>query len=302
MNQIHATSSAPGNLLVAGEYAVLEGTPALAMAINRRARATLNVSSRQRHTPLGRLHRAIKDTLPDHAHNIKHLELDSGELMRRGQKLGLGSSSAACVAGIAALSTPDTPLDALFKCSIQAHRRFQSGMGSGYDVAASVYGGVLIHARDTAPTHTRLPKGIHWQAFAWHRPAKSQAFIEKWRRVKNKNRLLDAATRLCDLAQWNAPSFLDQLCEFQTELRAIDQSSSMGIWTQGQAHIEATAQALAKEHSAQLVFKHAGAGGGDVAIALSNSTTALRALSAIAVQSGLSCLDLRIEHEGVSQR
>lgn len=302
MNRAEVKASAPGNLLVAGEYAVLEGAPALAMAINRRAYATLEASSEPGAKPLSALHQAIKETLTNSAHAVEHLELDSDELAHLGQKLGLGSSSAACVAGIAALGADDTHRDVLYERSLDAHRRFQSGAGSGYDVAASVYGGVLIHERNAAPTRTNLPKGLHWRAFAWNRPAKSATFIEKWRRVKYKNPLLDAATRLCSLAEWDARTFLDQVCEFQRQLRAIDESASMGIWTREQPHLEAAAKALAKEHAAHLVFKQSGAGGGDVGIALSNSTAALQSFSTIAVQSGLSSLDVRLEHEGVTRK
>lgn len=35
------TASAPGKLVLLGEYAVLDGAPALVLAVNRRARAAL---------------------------------------------------------------------------------------------------------------------------------------------------------------------------------------------------------------------------------------------------------------------
>ena len=100
-------ASAPGKLLIAGEYAVLEGAPALVAAINRRARAEMRASGEARTEPVSPLHLAIGGTLGSDTSELERLHLDTRALFLGQRKLGLGSSAAACVAGIAALSAPE---------------------------------------------------------------------------------------------------------------------------------------------------------------------------------------------------
>ena len=44
------TASAPGKVIVSGEYAVLDGAPAICMAVNRRARVSIVAADASRHT------------------------------------------------------------------------------------------------------------------------------------------------------------------------------------------------------------------------------------------------------------
>ena len=137
---MRVTASAPGKVVIIGEYAVLEGAPALVMAVDRRASASLcshnepfcSVSARGLERGSGRFRLgssgprwlAGDDTafrLATHAIGAFfaaadnpmacrpfHLILDSTALMERGagraRKLGLGSSAALTVALCYALS------------------------------------------------------------------------------------------------------------------------------------------------------------------------------------------------------
>src|SRR5260370_3639318 len=130
---------APGKLVLTGAYAVLDGAPAIVAAVDRYAVAD---SSRVSQSPAPEVRAAFGDAA---APETDVRALHDAE----GRKLGLGSSAAAVVSAFApkALARGEDLNDAsvragLFLEARRAHGRVQNG-GSGVDVAASVYGGVL---------------------------------------------------------------------------------------------------------------------------------------------------------------
>ncbi len=136
---------APGKMLVTGAYAVLEGAPAVVCAVNRHA--YLDVATG---------------------------EIDTREMYDGDAKLGLGSSAACAVVreGAAAHARGEELSDPavrarVFAAARDAHAKDQSG-GSGVDVAASTFGGVLVYTRGEAgPTYrsTAFPPGVVFDAF-----------------------------------------------------------------------------------------------------------------------------------------
>jgi phosphomevalonate kinase len=132
-------AGAPGKLLLTGAYAVLEGAPAIVVAIDRVAIADASRTARE---PTPEVCAALGAAAAP--------EVDAHALYdEEGRKLGLGSSAAILVASLgvhAAVNGADLAEAAvrrkLFDDARAAHARVQSG-GSGVDVAASVYGGVL---------------------------------------------------------------------------------------------------------------------------------------------------------------
>ena len=120
--------SAPGKLVLAGEYAVLEGHPGLVMAVNRRVKLMPS-----QHLTHSRLWDAVSNNSCE-----PRFKIDSSSLYEGSRKLGLGSSAAAAVCMAAYLKAPD-----IYQTAFEGHRRFSGGLGSGIDVAASYYGGLL---------------------------------------------------------------------------------------------------------------------------------------------------------------
>jgi phosphomevalonate kinase len=125
--------AAPGKLLLSGAYAVLHGAPAIVCAVDRRAYARRGEGFKT--TEVAALGEAIC--------------VDVDELASGGRKVGLGSSAAALVAALGVLadergeSLADGAVrDGIFERARSIHARVQGG-GSGVDVAASTYGGVL---------------------------------------------------------------------------------------------------------------------------------------------------------------
>lgn len=182
-------ASAPGKLVLAGEYAVLEGAPALVMAVDRRARVTLDdcndedfsiaapafgiTAARCRLDDDGRVRwlnvdataaaslRLVVTVMETLAAENPLLpfraDLDTGELFCAAAtpcapiKLGLGSSAALTVALTAAICARNNRSMSSIDTLIATHRRLQGGRGSGLDIASSQTGGLLIYRlRDDA--------------------------------------------------------------------------------------------------------------------------------------------------------
>lgn len=181
----------PGNLLIAGEYAVLEeGGLGLAVAVDRWAH--LRVSR-----PVGLGHLRFVGRTPGHVlvreppfagpdlpsrllsevqggpggGPAGQIEADTRPLFgSAGLKAGMGSSAVLAVGLVAAreaLAGPSRPgrLGALFAAAVRAHRRAQGGRGSGYDVGASCFGTVLF-AGGVRPRVTPLPR-LPWLSGAF---------------------------------------------------------------------------------------------------------------------------------------
>lgn len=171
-------ATAPGKMLLTGEYAVLLDAPAVAMAIGGPARATVQPSANacllsggQRFAySLENSELAWKDRDPGDAGRLPTavllachrrwpeadlamaIELDTSAFQAigpdgRSAKLGLGSSAAlvvALVGGIAAAIDLQVDAHELRDCCLAAHRAFQGQRGSGVDVLAAFGGGLQL--------------------------------------------------------------------------------------------------------------------------------------------------------------
>ncbi len=178
--------SAPGKLMIAGEWAVLESHTCIVAAVNRRVYAEIaendgiNVS-------LGDF--KIKDIKANYADNtldwinaseeqakklvftkaaieaaLQYLERrkpfrlrtwgeeSQAKMGNETKKIGFGSSAAAVVAVIGAILAfhgidANKNKDVIYKLSAIAHYSAQGRIGSAFDIAASVYGGVVAYNR-----------------------------------------------------------------------------------------------------------------------------------------------------------
>jgi phosphomevalonate kinase len=175
-----AEASAPGKAFVFGELAALEGGPALVAAVERRvivkvvdaeARAaagnteppawierldggparTLLRAALLAYDAEGDLLVAVARALADAGVPLpERLAVASsrdGLVDADGRSLGLGSSAASAVALVAALA-PELAPERREALAVEAHRAFQGGHGSGYDVVASHRGGLSLLERD----------------------------------------------------------------------------------------------------------------------------------------------------------
>ncbi|MEO5813492.1 MAG: hypothetical protein ABIU96_00555 [Rhodanobacter sp.] len=191
-------ASAPGKLVLTGEYAVLEGAPAIVLALDRRARVVLrdnagtgyvidapdlgfhDVSGHlddQQHfcwsgvsgfdaKRLALVASVLESATLDGVLPGFHAVLDTHALFSSAdakRKLGLGSSAALAVALAGAICARAGRRVPAAERLIAAHRRMQGGRGSGLDIAASLTGGAIVYRlRDEQPqiTPVRWPDGL----------------------------------------------------------------------------------------------------------------------------------------------
>jgi len=185
--------SVPGNILLLGEYAVLEeGGLGFAVAVDRRVRLSVRpaggLSVRgswpggsflwTRGDPGGSalvsaVVAAVDASAPGRRADDLEISIDSTELFDpSGRKTGLGSSAATAAGLTAALmagfDAPGPVADAGAQVALRAHREAQGGRGSGYDVMCSWYGGVGSFTGGVFPAWTpaAMPGGFRIALFA----------------------------------------------------------------------------------------------------------------------------------------
>lgn len=294
--------SAPGKLFLIGEYAVLDGAPALLTAVDRRARVCLGPSSDgQWHLralnlgidnialgPDGALPTDADDALQNRLRvfdTVRHavaqtldtslpplqIDIDSSDFAHGGHKLGLGSSAAVAAALTSALGRAagcQWSEAELARLAIAAHRSAQNGAGSGGDVAASVYGGLISYVRDRAPCPLAWPKSLRGMAVVTGEGASTTELVARVKALAERDeyryhRAISRLAALADKAQHSLTDtdlFLALADEYFQALIALDELTGAGIVSARHHELHR----LAAEHRA--VFKSSGAGGGDVGL------------------------------------
>ena len=315
--------AAPGKAVVWGEYAVLEGAPALVMAVDRYATAhvqpstdgwQLNAAGFESSAHLSP--KALMHLQPAESEGVAGLiravlaalgdpELPEGAGIQTdtrpfhagtdglggGQKLGIGSSAAICTAACAAIAEF---LDKKFDESLPltAHQLLQGKKGSGLDVAAACTGGVI---RFQSGSHSEAvwPANLHFRYFWVGTAAKTTEHLARfgdWR-ASGDTRTLDALCQACERL-FDSPD-LSGLADYVDRLKAMDDTAGLGIFSEAHDRLRALANRV------QVVYKPCGAGGGDIGIAISDDPSLLDELIALADQDDFLTLDLEIAAHGV---
>jgi phosphomevalonate kinase len=259
-------ASAPGKVVLSGEYAVLDGEPAISMAIDRRAVVTLednpdggcNLS-----TPgfAGDDKYRIVDAVCGGSRPAKNVVLDTRAFAEDGDKIGIGSSAALTVALVAGLNESHEVL----RDASLAHRVFQGGAGSGVDVATAVRGG-LIEFEMPSQTVTSLawPPGLCMRIIWTGVPANTAAKLEKLAAQAirpSRSALLLAAPHMAEAwRSGDADRIMADYIPYIGVLRQFSVDHDLGIFDAG--HDQLTDAAMLSH----LVYKPAGAGGGDIGI------------------------------------
>jgi phosphomevalonate kinase len=299
---------APGKIVLSGAYAVLEGAPSIVAAVDRYVAAD---ASRPAALVTDEVRAAIDAGVLDRAPWFDASALRTALPDGTSRKLGVGSSAAILVASIAAVAgerllreAPGSLAAAVFPAAYAAHRRAQPG-GSGIDVAASAFGGVITasiagRGGELSVAPHPLPAGTVVEVFASPVSASTGDLIRKVRSFAEVEparyrRLLDAAARGSEAAiAATTPAELVAAIGAQLDaLAELGDASGAGIVTPEAAAIRPEAAAEGA------LFGPSGAGGGDIAVYLGAHPSSER-LRALALAQGYTLLDVTIAAPGVS--
>jgi phosphomevalonate kinase len=301
-------ATAPGKLLLAGEYAVLDGGAAIVAAVDRRVVARAGGSGAL--SPFLAAAAAAVATVrgPDSlaARAARTIVVDSGALRSGELKLGLGSSAAATVAAVACALAhePDAGLDRdlVHRLAADAHAEAQGKKGvrgSGADIAASTHGGVIRFVAGAA-TPVRLPDDLVLVPFFTGHSADTAQLVAA------VNRARSAAPRAIAEALATIAAAADALTAASDAGAAIAALDACGraVAALGEAaclDLETAAVRAARRLSAPLggTAKSCGAGGGDVALVAVPAGTDVTSLRAALVEAGCHPLDLAVDRSGV---
>lgn len=295
---------APGKLVLSGAYAVLEGAPALVAAVDRYAVAD---TSRPPVFVGNEVREALREGLLAEAPYCDVSALFTETASGVSRKIGIGSSAAVLVASLAAAGPfrdPEGELlrDALFQAALRIHRAAQGG-GSGVDVAASTFGGILAYrlAADGAPSFSphALPPGVHVTVLMSHVSASTSALTREVkalaaREPRTYRRLLDAVADGAAAAATatEAGPFVDAIARQQAALDALGQAAGAAIYD------DTTRRLYALARQEDLAFGPSGAGGGDVCLIFGDHS-ASDAFLAAAAAAQLAPLPLTLGAKGV---
>ncbi len=315
------TASAPGKVVISGEYAVLEGAPALVMAVNRRCKVRLaprtsgstgwrfvcrgyegqaehrideltSTIALPRDDPAALAQRVLASAHFEHLPEHLDLSLDSRAAYLDGTKLGIGSSAAICVALTTALVALGEQADTL-SIAMAAHRAFQQGRGSGLDVATAHLGGFVRFERGLGE-HRAWPAGVKYR-FVFTGAAASTtdqlAKFERGRRTNHATNVLCAAAAA--VAEASDAWFVRELGAYTDALAEFDRAMNLGVYSKSHRDIAA----LAAAHD--VVYKPCGAGGGDIGVGIATDDEALERFGRVVETAGYRTLDLELDEHGV---
>jgi degradative hydroxymethylglutaryl-CoA reductase len=287
--------SAPGKAFLIGEYAVLEGAPALVAALNvhavaHPARPELGEKADESSPFVLTALVHAKEALHVHgltpsiaAPIVSTLGFTLGD-----RKLGLGSSAAVSVAvvGYAFASAGLNPEDARIRREIatvakNAHAQAQGGIGSGGDIYASTFGG-FVRVQNGEVAHGSVPNDLAIGFFDAGAPARTEHLVRQVLAARSQAeesygeamRILAQAgeTFLAALARPSATNFsaLASAVELHNRgLALLHEISRASILTPNLLRIIEEARSL------RLAAKPSGAGGGDLAVVFAENEAQL---------------------------
>jgi phosphomevalonate kinase len=308
---------APGKVFLIGEYAVLDGAPAVVAAVSRTAVGQF-VPGIDHESPF--VAEAVQATLAgigDRAHALPpgSVLIDTAAFSLNGKKLGLGSSAAVAAASVAAvMELAGLPVadnrDLCFSLAEGAHRAAQGGVGSGADVAAAVHGGLVQYRRPAGGypvvEKMRLPSDLRLVVFAEGKPAATPDLLRIVRGFAERDP--DGYAKVMRPLREHAELFVEALNAGSVDdLLAAARGYGDGLMelgNQAETPIVTSRFEIAADLAANLggVAKPSGAGGGDVGIALFGELTAARTFSSRLTQLGLHVIDVGLDSNGVHRR
>lgn len=319
-------ASAPGKFLLSGEYAVLDGAPAICVAVDRRASVLIEAHEGDRHVvqapgftaAVGRfsaeagaltwrgdgrdfgLFEAVWNaSRPVRVRDPVRISLDTAAFRDpgSGSKIGLGSSAALTAALAIALQALGGENAA--SVAHAAHRQFQGGSGSGADIACSIAGGTIEYRMEKEQSRpVQWPNGLHfgvlWSGVAAGTRARLARFADQPDGAARRALRGASATVAATFGTGDAASILSGLRDYTQALLRFDEAHGLGIFDAGHASL------VERAAGAGVVYKPCGAGGGDIGVVLATDRASLASFEDAAARRGFARLALKIDPHGAT--
>jgi phosphomevalonate kinase len=320
---------APGKLVALGEYAVLDGAPAVVLAVDRYVEASIAASPDGSCTLITRAPEPVETRFaPGRPSGSQLVDLvvagvepplawraviDSSALYAGAMKLGLGSSAAALCAWSGAFAAfardegcalPEPRLPAL----IELHRAFQGGRGSGLDVAASLTGGAITFALGPGGVpqvgSVRLPNSVGFAGIFPGRSASTPELVahyRAWRRDRPEQaaamlaRLRGLAEAGCAAARGGeAAAWIEAFAAYGRALEDLGEAIGAEIVTAAHRQIGDEARRFG------VAYKVSGAGGGDLGLACATDPGRLAAFTKSVTDRGFRVINVSLAGHGLT--
>ena len=294
-------ASAPGKIVLSGEYAVLDGAAAIVMAVDRRARVVLadrfgrisQVRAPGYTDEIGRFENVDGDirwldgqalfgvvdsvmrTADAPQSGAQLIDLDTSDFIDplRNRKTGIGSSAALTVALCAAVKrSADTRT--IMAVAQRAHADLQGGVGSGVDIACSLSGGLIEYRRESASvTALSWPEGLSYRVIWTGVAASTRDKLGKFNTEisrPSRARLAQTSEGMADVwRNGDADQIIKEYRDYNEHLYQFSIDHGLGIFDAGHEEIWRAAS------ESRLTYKPCGAGGGDVGIVFGTDDTVL---------------------------
>ena len=290
------TVSAPGKMVLLGDYAVLEGGLALVAAVDRRAVGEVVAKGQGQSSEVVE---AVLDQVPSPVATPDQIKIDTSGFMDpdRG-KLGVGSSAA--VAVVTAALGSGRGDESTLAAAIDGHRAANDGRGSGIDVAASFHGGVIatrIQPDEVTPCPSVL-RGLHVSVLFSGKPASTRSLVGQCQASKKWSEWVKVLTPLAEqgVDAWfkqDAERFLAIVAKYGRAMGQMGRDADAPIVTDT---IQAVMDSAAHRGAAA---KPSGAGGGDIVVLFSRDA---KTGAEVAAETNTVLLDLAIDPRGLSRR
>jgi phosphomevalonate kinase len=319
---------APGKLVALGEYAVLDGAPAIVLAVDRYAEVAVGSAAdgvcaltmyapdviERRFAPGSPSGAGLLDVVTSSVEPPLAwvATVDSRAFFAGPAKLGLGSSAAVLCAWAGALralarsegrTAPELSVAEL----IDLHRRFQGGKGSGLDVAASCTGGA-ISFRSTGSGLPQIgsvlmPNTVGFAGIFAGRSAFTPGFVAHYR-AWQRDRPREAAAlvgRLTALAAagshalqgGDSHAWLTAFADYGRGLQDLGEAIGVPIVTAEHREIGDEARRYG------VAYKVSGAGGGDLGLACAADAAALAAFTKSVADRGFRVINVSLAEHGL---
>ncbi len=328
---------APGKLLLTGEYAVLDGSPAVVTAVDVAATARLAPAGSgslagessapfivepgvglvwtesdpgERGALLSAVAAELENRWPGRCPLQFAVQLDSQAFRIAGpqgetHKLGLGSSAAVLGALAGGLfAAAGLPSAALTELALDAHRRFQGGTGSGADVLAALNGGLLVvDVEQHGARALTWPAGLHLIAVWSGESASTSAMIARYAKARDGHAAEHSTfqslyTAARQAAQAWSGGDAGEICE---SVKRYAQSLAALDELAGLG-IYTNSHRQLEQLAARMgaTYKTSGAGGGDIGFALTADAELAGDLRRAFSDAGFLVLDLDVAAAGLT--